>query len=398
MNSPPPLSRQPVKSIVFLDGLRGLAALWVLLHHARWLLWEGWENFSRHTHEYSAAGRALAYALAPLRYGHEAVLFFFVLSGFVIHLGSARKLAAEGADARFDWPRYFIHRTRRLYPPLAFAMLLTFILDTTGAAQGWNIYDGTTPYALINSEIGRDHSIGVAIGNLAFLMTSWVPCWGSNGPLWSLHYEWWFYMLYPALWLISRRSAIAATVIVAALFALSWLAGPDTGAAFFVARIFTALLTWWLGAMLADIYTGRIRIRWKALAPLAVLLPVLPLTLPKLAQHWPLLAHGWIPDTFYGLGFAGLFACCFGLQERGWSLHLLARLKPLGDMSYTLYIIHMPVLVFLAGWVMSRSAGGTLPGHFGWAAAGSVVCLVIAWLAHFIVEKPFTSRKTRVAS
>ena len=387
------MSRQPDKSLTFLDGLRGLAALWVLLHHARWLLWEGWENFTRDTHAYSALNRALAFALAPLRYGHEAVLFFFVLSGFVIHLGFARRLAAEGESARFDWPRYFFRRVRRLYPPLVFALLLTLALDALGAARGWSIYSGTTPCALINSEIGRDHSIGTALGNLAFLMQSWVPCFGSNGPLWSLHYEWWFYMLYPALWLVSRRSAMTAALLVTLLFALSWLIGPDAGHAFFIAQIFTALLTWWLGALLADIYTGRIRIRWSALTPLVLLLPALPFATPMLARRWPAFAHGWMPDTFYGLGFAGLFACCFALRERGWSLHFLGRLKPLGDMSYTLYIVHMPILVFLSGWVMSRSPGGVLPSHFGWAALGTLACLLVAWLAHFIVERPFTTRK-----
>lgn len=392
------MARPPAKSLAFLDGLRGLAALTVLLHHARWLLWEGWENFTRSTQEYSTLDRALAYALAPLRYGHEAVLFFFVLSGFVIHLGFAKRLAAEGERARFDWPRYFFRRVRRLYPPLVFALLLTLALDAAGAAQSWGIYRGTTPYGLINSEIGRDHSIGTALGNLAFLMRSWVPSFGSNGPLWSLHFEWWFYMLYPALWLVSRRSACAATAVVASLFGLSWLIGPDAGHAFFIARIFTALFTWWLGALLADIYTGRIHIRWSALAPLALLLPVLPIALPRLAQKWPPLGHGWLPDTFYGLGFMGLFACCFALHERGWKLNLLGRLKPLGDMSYTLYIVHMPILVFLSGWVMSRSPGGLLPRHFGWAAIGSFVCLLVAWLAHFVVERPFTTRKKEASA
>ena len=229
-------------------------------------------------------------------------------------------------------------------------------------------------------------------------MQSWVPTWGSNGPLWSLHFEWWFYMLYPALWLVSRRSAMAATVVVASLFALSWIVVPGAGHVFFIARIFTALFSWWLGALLADIYTGRIRIRWNVLAPLAVLLPVLPFALPLLGRRWPLLAHGWMADTFFGLGFAGVFACCFALRERGWTLSFLGRLKPLGDMSYTLYIAHMPILVFLSGWVMSRSPGGVLPSHFGWAALGSLVCLLIAWLAHFIVERPFTTRKKEASA
>jgi len=382
----------------FLDGLRGLAALWVMLHHARWLLWEGWENYGRHPEQYSAAGKALVLALAPLRYGHQAVLFFFVLSGFVIHLGHARRLATKPETARFDWPDYLARRARRLYPPLVFAMLVTLVLDQIGATQGWSIYRSATPYALINTTITPVHDLTTALGNLAFLMGSRVTTWGSNGPLWSLHFEWWFYMLYPLLWLLSRRSAIAAASAVAVLFALSWVVKPSIGPAHFVARIFTGLFTWWLGAMLADVYTGRLRIRWSLLARASALLVALPVALPSLASRWPRLGDGWIPDTLYGIGFAGLFAVCFALRERGWPLTLLGRLKPLGDMSYTLYVVHMPLLVFFGGWVMSRSPDGTLPQHFGWAFAGALVCMAVAWIAHFAVEKPFTSRKARPAA
>ena len=392
------MPRPPDRSLAFLDGLRGLAAVWVMLHHARWLLWEGWESFRTHPQEYSAIGKTIAFALVPLRYGHEAVLFFFVLSGFVIHLGCAKRIVTQGAAARFDWPGYMLRRARRLYPPLIFAMLLTLVLDKAGAAHGWSIYRSETPYALINSSIQPVHDVTTGVGNLAFLMPSWVPSWGSNGPLWSLHFEWWFYMIYPLLWLISRRSAMAASVTVVVLFFLSWLVEPASGHAFFVARIFTALFTWWLGALLADIYTGRIRIRWTRLAPLTLLLAVLPVATPSLGRHWPQFAHGWVPDTLYGVGFAGLFAGCFALCERGWPLAFLSRLKPLGDMSYTLYIAHMPILVFIGGWLMSRSRDGALPQSFGWMAAGALVCMLVAWLAHFAVELPFTSRKARAVT
>jgi peptidoglycan/LPS O-acetylase OafA/YrhL len=77
---------------------------------------------------------------------------------------------------------------------------------------------------------------------------------------------------------------------------------------------------------------------------------------------------------------------------------LLGRLKPLGDMSYTLYISHMPILVFIGGWLMSRSPEGTLPESFGWMAVGAIVCLLVAWLAHFAVEVPFTTRKARASA
>lgn|GEM_PF-305740 len=409
-------ARAHADQLDFLDGLRGLAALWVLLHHARWLLWEGWEPYQQHAASYSGWDKALVYLLAPLRYGHEAVIFFFVLSGFVIHYGYAKKLAAYHAwmnrprtpecdewsshqlpagEVHFGWFSYFRRRARRLYPPLIFALVVTFALDYAGTKLGWGIYRQQTAYPLINAEIQSNIGFGTALGNLGFLMHGWVNCYGSNGPLWSLHFEWWFYMVYPLLWLFVRRSLGVATAVVGLLFVLSLLVPPGPFRA--VAQIFTALLTWWFGALLAEVFVGRIKVRWSWLAPLALLLPALPLLLPRLKAHWPVAFSGWGADTLYGLGFSGLLALCFLVRERGWHLRFLERLEPLGAMSYTLYIVHLPLLVFMSGWLMARSpdwsTGGSLPRHFWWFFAGSAVCLFIAWCAHFFVERPFVRKK-----
>src|SRR5919205_40528 len=117
-------------SLLFLDGLRGLAALYVVAGHARWLLWEGYsEGFLAHPGQYTGLGKLLVYASALLRYGHEAVLFFFVLSGFVIHLRYSRQLRAGNGESRFDWRSYVWRRAKRLYPPLLFALILTAVFD-----------------------------------------------------------------------------------------------------------------------------------------------------------------------------------------------------------------------------------------------------------------------------
>ena len=79
------------------DGLRGLAALYIVAHHARIDLWEG-------SHRALASGgiaAVVAFATVPLRYGAEVVLLFFLLSGFVIHLRQARSVA-QGEVVSFD--------------------------------------------------------------------------------------------------------------------------------------------------------------------------------------------------------------------------------------------------------------------------------------------------------
>lgn len=367
-------------SLLFLDGLRGLAAFYVMVGHARWLLWEGYsEGFQKHPANYSILNKALMYFFSLFRYGHEAVLFFFVLSGFVIHLRYARRMAEQGLAAKFDWAAFVWRRARRLYPPLLAAMGLVLIADNIGKSYGFAIYNQTTPYPLINHSVAS-HLDGVTLlGNLAFVMNTYVPVFGCNGPLWSLKFEWWFYMTYPLFWLLSRRSIALATALMAGLFAASYF--PSGWPLWLLHDVFSMMLAWWFGALLADVFAGRLRWCWHWVAAGTGLTGLL-----ALRYDGPL--HG----LGIGLVFSAVLAGGFLLQERNIRLLWLEKLKPLGDMSYTLYVTHFPILVLAGGWLMSRSPKGLLPKHFGWVFAGIAVTMLIAYGLHFIVERPFLSR------
>jgi peptidoglycan/LPS O-acetylase OafA/YrhL len=161
------------RNLVFLDGLRGLAAFYVMVGHARWLLWEGYSNgFQRHPATYSAVNRGLMYFFSLFRYGHDAVLFFFVLSGFVIHLRYARRIAQQGMSAKFDWSAFVWRRARRLYPQLLIAIGLALSLDSIGKASGFAIYHQATQYSLINQNVVSHLDPATLLGNLAFLMNT----------------------------------------------------------------------------------------------------------------------------------------------------------------------------------------------------------------------------------
>jgi peptidoglycan/LPS O-acetylase OafA/YrhL len=423
--------------LLFLDGLRGLAAFYVMVGHARWLLWEGYsDGYVHHPQDYSLAGRLGVYFFSLFKYGHEAVLFFFVLSGFVIHLRYARQLAPPGAaGVHFGWGAFVWRRARRLYPPLLAAILLSFCLDSWGQWHGLPIYFQNTPYPNINENIVPHLGWATLGGNLAFLMQTYVPAFGTDGPLWSLKYEWWFYMLYPLFWWLSKRSWMGATAVLTLLFGASFW--PQLWPLRLLQQVFSAMLIWWLGVLLADVYAGRVRLARKVPLvggpglpmksgggpppggpPSAASVPrVLELAAglpPSLAgsearRHhrgswaavaavatglgvavWALAAGG--RSLAIGCGFAALLALGFELEGRGWPLRWLAKLKPLGDMSYTLYVTHFPVLVLLSGWLMSRHPEGVLPRHFGWVWAGMSLTLVLAYGLHFIVERPFLSR------
>jgi len=373
---------RPRLQLTFLDGLRGLAALFVVVHHARMLLWEGYSSgYKIHPQLYSTPTKLVMALFMAFANGHVAVLFFFVLSGFVIHLKYAATLN-ETPAARLDWLDYAWRRIKRLYPPLIFALLLTSVLDALGGHFGFPIYGQPTPYPNINRNVIPVHDAWTLLGNLAFLMQSHVRVWGTNGPLWSLHYEWWFYVLYPVFCLMSRRSILPATGFIVVLFGLSFV--PSLWHGSFLQGIFGLMLSWWLGVLLAESYVGRLRVPFR---PLALLLLVGPLALV-----WPH-APSDAADTLYAFSFAGLLALCFDRLQTGKLPVFLERLKPLGDLSYSLYVIHFPILALMSGWLMSRSSSHTLPMHFGWVAVGIVVSLGAAYPIHLLVERPFTSRR-----
>ncbi len=99
----------------FLDGLRAIAAVYVMIGHARWLLWEGYTNgYTQHPASYSSADKFLMYFFSMFKYGHQFVMLFFVLSGFVIHLNYANKLKAV-RNLNVNILSFYYKRVKRIY-------------------------------------------------------------------------------------------------------------------------------------------------------------------------------------------------------------------------------------------------------------------------------------------
>ena len=182
MDRRPAASALSVNESLYLDVLRALAAIVVLVDHASAVFdLPGW----------------------PAGSGHHAVIVFFVLSGFVIsHVAATRERSAR---------EFIMARLARLWSVLVPAMVLTVVCDVIGRSFG------SYPSAYAHSPI--DHPL-IRIGaTLAFLAQSWVSIQPfSNFAAWSLPIEFWYYMLFAAGVFLPRGRRRTVALAAAAVF------------------------------------------------------------------------------------------------------------------------------------------------------------------------------------
>ena len=378
-------SRFKVKHrLVHLDCLRGGAALLVCLGHLRAFLFIPYEQIK--SPNLLEQGFYFVTGL-----GHQAVMIFFVMSGFLVG-GSVISAHQKG---QWTWTGYALRRLTRLWMVLIPALLLTLVWDTVGQQQALAGYNGAY-HEIYNSGPGQNRPADLRpltfLGNTFFLQTISVNCFGTNGPLWSLANEFWYYLLFPLLLGIFVRSGLWSPVsglrfqvsgfrflfgVLLFVAALLWL--PK--------GILMGGLVWLLGAgVFAAIQNDRIR-SWAAqpwwLAGSGLLL----LALLAASRFGKL---GGAGDLWLGLGCACLVSALavrpasgsisgFRFQVSGFSFY--ARLSAAAsEFSYTLYLVHFPVLACLfytvfkgqqmtPGWQGALWFAGILAGIIIYASA-----------------------------
>lgn len=375
-------------SLSLLDGLRGFAAIYVMIYHARAFLWTGWAGFAVHLWEHSVWEIALAVFLATFRYGAEMVMLFFVLSGFVIHYKQARQYAS-GQTPQIHLPDYARKRLKRLYPPLIAAILLTWILDTWGAQLNPGFYSGLTrPETITSLEPVLDHAWSTLVGNLLFMQSLWIKVFGSNSPLWSLSYEFFFYLLYPlVLPLYHRWGSLYVLGGLLGLGFISYWAGNIAGINF-PWKIAPYFAIWWIGAACADGYAQK---RFVKYPNLILLLSAILLTSALLAAREQISIYFY--TLWLSLGFGALFLYlllpapnAFG---RVWIQKTIELFAPTAKFSYTLYLTHLPLAAFLGAVYLTRFPA--LPVEPSITLIGITLCSLFAFALAWFVERPFMS-------
>ncbi|WP_131535929.1 acyltransferase family protein [Pedobacter nototheniae] len=171
-----------------LDFIRWVAAFMVVSGHIRSILFNDY-SASIHNPIY----KALYFVTG---FGHQAVIVFFVLSGYLI----GRSVVAQLKNGKFNLSNYLISRFSRIYIVLLPALILTWLVDKTGTfIDQKGIYTSCDYITSLQKDPAGRLTILHFLSSLTMLQNIWLPVLGSNGPLWSLSPEFWYYMIFPAL-------------------------------------------------------------------------------------------------------------------------------------------------------------------------------------------------------
>ena len=290
----------------------------------------------------------LRLARFPGAFGHQAVIAFFVLSGFWI----SKCIAERHAQGRWSWRDYAIDRLSRLWIVLIPSLVIGGALDVL------TLRLGRFPFSALGPTIvGHDFAARLTplafFGDIAFLQKLLVPMFGSNTALWSLANEFWYYLWFPALvGIATRRTAAAPTAVAAA----SLLAFPS---------LLPGFACWLLGAALYAISTRWRAPGWAAWPAILIAAAVLALI------RW----RTGGADFAVAAIVAVVLWCCIDLDPRA--------LRPLAafgrQASYSLYVCHIPFLVLAAELLLP----GARLAVSGWSVLTATgMCLVViayAW-------------------
>jgi peptidoglycan/LPS O-acetylase OafA/YrhL len=167
---------------VLLDLVRGLAAWLVLSVHLRNMVLIDYPDAIRR-----GASHLLAAMYVLTSGGHQAVVMFFVLSGYLVG-GSVLRLLRQ---RRWRWSSYLTHRLVRLWIVLLPGLLLCWLWDSVGLRSHSLLYHGIIPY-YETGDISKLQTVSAFFGNLFFMQPMLIQTYGSDGSLWSLSYEFWY--------------------------------------------------------------------------------------------------------------------------------------------------------------------------------------------------------------
>jgi peptidoglycan/LPS O-acetylase OafA/YrhL len=381
--SPPSVAAANTAHIAALTGVRALAALWVVLFHA-WI----------------AAGKPTptlpllitSFDVTPLfAFGWLGVDLFFVLSGFLLTRQAWGKVArgAPGGWLRSRFGETYLgflkRRVLRVYPAYYATISILLVL------------------AALHIYLSPPEKLDLALHLVMFhnLVERYIDT--INGVFWSIPFEWQFYLVFPLLFVALRRVHPLAFYAAFALLAWAtkeWVAHSGDG---YMQLQLPIRLDAFVAGMCAATFAEHHRMRRRA-ALIAFMLGLLGLfATPWIYSAYPSGAHYFDAIGLTRPLWIQASICLFLLSlsaehHPGVWLFSNRAVVWLGTISYSIYLVHVPVLDFLAMSGAYPMRGSGVPIGLTRVLLTAVPTVIVASaLLYYSIERPFQTSTKRGA-
>ncbi|NOQ29839.1 MAG: acyltransferase family protein [Helicobacteraceae bacterium] len=194
----------------YLNFLRWIAAFFVVIGHLRSFLFINYHEVPTHT-----IFTKMFYLYTG--FGHQGVIVFFIISGYLVG-GAMTQKYLQHSITKVYLKLYIIKRFSRIYTVLVPALVIGLLLDSLGHVYFKELYEHTYHIYAMNFNAYERIDIFIFFNNLLNFQTITVNTLGTNGPLWSLAYEWWYYMLLPLLLINNISRGVFIGLIILLLF------------------------------------------------------------------------------------------------------------------------------------------------------------------------------------
>ncbi len=296
-----------------LNFIRSFAAVMVLFAHLRSCFFVPYEHIASPTFVVKCL-----FILSG--WGSEAVIIFFVLSGFLVGASGYSQIR----NNTYSWQTYLISRFTRLYVVLIPSLALSFLVVYFG--------DGVFLGASKHPDIG----LNALVNNMLFLQTR-TSTFAGNLPLWSLSNEFWYYVLFPCLMLFLTTKSMAKKVGYFSLQMLIFLLIGKEKSLYFI--------IWLMGVGVYLLKPYSLLAHKPRLRTIISTLPLIGLAVVFILSHF-YHAHLRLSYDFANAGFFSIFLYLIlqnkTLSSNDW-YHKFA--TETSGCSYTLYLVHYPLLL-----------------------------------------------------
>lgn len=349
-----------------LDGLRGVAALLVVLFHV----------FEIHSHG--------DHSKQIINHGYLAVDFFFLLSGFVLGY------AYDDRWGKMTLKDFFKRRIIRLQPMIIIGSIIGALLFyfQDSPALGWGGINEVPVWKMLLVMLIGFTLIPVGKG---LDIRGWNEMHPLNGPAWSLFFEYIANIVYALVLRRVSKIVLAILVVVAAGFTIhyaltnpngdiigGWSIDDSTQLKIGFIRLAFPFLA---GLLLARI--GKLRYTKNAFLSAAILLVVL-LSVPRLGDADSLWLNGLYECFCLIIMFPFIIWLGAGGKVQGYKASKVC--KFLGDISYPIYITHFPIAYVYMAWVTNNNLTLEQSWHYGLLVV--IAAVATAYLAMRFYDLP----------